>query len=1186
MFPPGQDTFQPDEQQDTFQADTFQADAPTAPAVVPFNPQSIKPLPSHAPPERPPIVQPSALNPRKIAPAIPPPQPTYPEIPRTIQEEYQGPWWNPIYTPKITEETLPRENRVDEMMWNLDLSPQSQRTIDRIMMNQTIPEWLKPSLARGMGWNLGTTEGIVNLMGDPTNLLGLLAVRGNIPRGTSLIPPTQKIKGTSKVPPSAGMRADYGVSGTGEPGRFPLPTGPSGYFPALSARVRPPEATTTGTGTPATLQAGTVPYTVEVPPTVETPPITGTGVPTELVPPGQFVPGGTGTGGWSSITAVVPPEPPPSITKVTPSDRLGILDRLNSDQLVREFRRISKIPDNELTPELAQQAVDIARKLGYHKEGNMLNYLYEKAVSNLKRFVKDESGELRLRFGGEEPGPETASDYRRTDKLLTDYEKYVRGLPEQVRKDMLMLGQKVPNFDKYRGVRSNRKIWVDNYAGGKGAYVSRADIIQMAENWNQGKAVTRPKPSVTEEPEITTADYGRLRDEQEFPFISDLSPEQRRAQLAEIREKIAVGRATTKEIEWHDRLQRYEDSYGEGGTAQKRAPQDTRIEPAATETPALEKRARERKTKEIPAEPADTGLRNDAIDFVKKLIPPAKDVPAGQAISRIREAIINHRWPEGGWLSILKDFDSIKGNPDIATTFVANWKKSLGTVPDLLKQLYKDDSGALNLGAFLKRGKKEERLPPGWSGSVTSKAPSAPRSSAKILESRIRQVPRKENFGSDVDLGGLDTRRPQGLLGKMWDLPRNLMGFDPAVTSAGIRQVFTEVGSLPWRRGLENSFKAWGDHETLAAITKQILQDPMAQPKRDSTGKIIAPSPLKQMGIRFSSVGSRSAMEEAIRGEWGAKIPLLNRSTRAFTAFSNTAKFELAKKGWDGIPGIQDDIPLQRLYGDFVNNVTGSGGLGRGEKIADELSTIFFAPRLVASRFHVMRQLVNPKLPWQIRKQYIKSAVRGAATLGGIALAAERFVPGVEVVKDPTNPDFMKVKYKGKVRIDLGAGYQQIFVLLNKLRRLQATSSTTGETHNLNAGNPYWTWQGEVGKFALNKLHPSARFTADLGMNMWNFLNSEAELGNKMHLPDRLLQMVTPLNLQALFEVADEDPSLLEGIGIGGLGLLGIPTQSYEKGDEFGAPVMWPPHGMEDYDIILGDEKGGRGPALRSLPPR
>lgn len=631
------------------------------------------------------------------------------------------------------------------------------------------------------------------------------------------------------------------------------------------------------------------------------------------------------------------------------------------------------------------------------------------------------------------------------------------------------------------------------------------------------------------------------------------------------------------------------------------------------ETPKLTEQIQKKKTlreeRTNPSAPVgDDPVDQTVIKWAAALPTTTDDPKLAAAVKRLQQHLTADKpKPLQGYGVLNEDFRTLRDNPDTPPeirSIVLDWMANGGRkLNQLLDHFFRDNEPGTTLGMgfdplstigdILRRKRAqqavaESRLPPGWSTSTGRTSVSrgtgrpAPKSAtAKPSVEHIRQIPRSENFGSDVDLGGLDTHKPEGMLGKLYDLPRNLMGFDPAVTSAAIRQVFTQVGTRAWRRALMASFRAWGEAGTLDLIHKTILSDPMAQPVRDASGKIIRNSPLKEMGIRFSNLSSHNAMAELIRGDIGRKVPLFARSNRAFTAFLNTSKFELAKQGWKGIPGIQNDLPMQKLLGDFVNNATGSGGLGKhGDKVADGLSKLFFAPRLVASRFHMMRQLVNPKLPWQIRKQYMKSAMIGTGTMVGLGLAAERLVPGITVSKDPTNPDFMKLKYKNKTRIDLGGGFQQLAVLAWKIAKLKSTSSTTGEAHNLNAGNPNWTWQGEVGKSALNKLHPSARLMVDLVPHMYKFLNSEAKSGSDLHVPDRLLQMVVPLNIQAAIEAYNESSDLQEALTIGGLGLLGVPVQSYEKGDEYGEPVMWPSKSLKDYDYVLegSDSDSGARP--------
>jgi hypothetical protein len=845
----------------------------------------------------------------------------------------------------------------------------------------------------------------------------------------------------------------------------------------------------------------------------------------------------------------------------------------------------------------------------------------------------------REQFGGEEP-PDTAPDYKRNQTLLKSYTDYVKSLTPEDRRQRILAGEKLPDFSKTsgrQGQTKNRKVWVDNLTldskGNRiGGYVSESDLVNLADRWNKFTKVTRREPinepptgpaSFTEEPELTSADYERLKNERdaellknEVPgaknqitrepeqrFLSQMTNEERAAEIKKLIPYEEAGSLTAGERMKLNQLRAMnrlthdaqgnplaEPGYAPGKAdtveeiANRLKSEPAKAEPAVepiTETPKLKEAAKARKAKEQPIEKKPiqqvSSQANLLIGTFKQFISELPDT-LGKHVTRLKDHILGDKpiKPVDGWDSLKGDLRSIRDDPNtpfpISQKIMSSWKD----IESALTTLYTEESGSLEFGKLwenIRRRKEEGELPKGWS---------APGGAGGRVSLPKRVVPTRKGsvsinrFGSDIDLGPKPPQNVPNWLRQAqrgWSTTRNLQSVDiTPLTSATFRQALSEVGTVPWLKGLYNSFRAFGSENFDRGIYERIMRDPVAQPRRIGTDKqgnpIYKPSLLKEAGVKFSGLGNYSAMEEMIRGDLSEKIPIYGRwvkaSNRAYSAMLNTTRFEKFKK-LEKAFGSRDNVPELKRLGELINNTTGQGGLGRiGDRYAELAGELFYAPKFTASRFHLMRNLVNPKLWYQhpkIARQYLYSALRLASAWVGMAELGAQFIPGAEVSHDPTNPDFMKLKINGKVRMDFSGGVQPIMVLMGKLLSGQTTSSLSGETRELNTETgPYAPTQyGEIARFGYNKLHPNIRMIID-------FLARTPD--NKFHVPDRAIQQVAPMALGDVIQAIQdgEFENLFPAA-------LGAPVQSYEKGDEFNEPRFWPPQGREDLDFTLPREQ-------------
>ena len=229
----------------------------------------------------------------------------------------------------------------------------------------------------------------------------------------------------------------------------------------------------------------------------------------------------------------------------------------------------------------------------------------------------------------------------------------------------------------------------------------------------------------------------------------------------------------------------------------------------------------------------------------------------------------------------------------------------------------------------------------------------------------------------------------------------------------------------------------------------------------------------KGSGLYLSEAGEGS--EEVFKAIFAKNIPGVNMSERAYNAYLNTLRADSfdsllaalkARANKDAlkagnaayekyVSGLSDegfssmDDALSSLTGarkqvsdeivknmvsakeleaiaNYVNVATGRGDIGAAQKYAEELSTVFFAPKLTASRWQFL--VGQPLAAGSARTRMIISGeygkyIAGLGTLYGLAQLS-----GAEVSWDPRSNDFGVIRY-GQNRINplSGLGKHAIF---------------------------------------------------------------------------------------------------------------------------------------------------------------
>jgi hypothetical protein len=381
------------------------------------------------------------------------------------------------------------------------------------------------------------------------------------------------------------------------------------------------------------------------------------------------------------------------------------------------------------------------------------------------------------------------------------------------------------------------------------------------------------------------------------------------------------------------------------------------------------------------------------------------------------------------------------------------------------------------------------------------------------------------------------------------NVPRSLMSsFD---LSAPFRQGLFMAGRKEFWGAFKDMFKAFGSERAFKALNDEID----ARPTRDlmSEAKLYLADPNHALGDR----------EEQFMSSWAEKIPVIGRgvraSDRAYTGFLNKVRadvFDSILKNSEGAGiDIANDPKALKDLGSFVNNATGRGSLGKTLTTAGPLlNSLFFSPRLIASRVSLLNPAYYASLSPAIRKEAIRSLLHVGAlatTVTGLAAAA-----GLDVETDPRSSDFAKIR-TGNTRYDILGGFGQYITLGARLAT--NANKTNGVVSPLGGGYGKPTRLDVLQRFGQSKLSPVAGFVAD-------YLRGKTYTGEPFSVRSEAANVFTPLFLQDAKSVMDEQGAA-KGAAMSVPGLFGVGMNTY-------SPVPPAPNSIkvDHQDVQLNDE--------------
>lgn len=321
--------------------------------------------------------------------------------------------------------------------------------------------------------------------------------------------------------------------------------------------------------------------------------------------------------------------------------------------------------------------------------------------------------------------------------------------------------------------------------------------------------------------------------------------------------------------------------------------------------------------------------------------------------------------------------------------------------------------------------------------------------------------------------------------------------------------------------------KAFANDKYRFQTEQQIINNPKYKLAKDS-------------GLELTDIGNNlSHMEETFMSRLANKIPGVAGSQRAYTTFLNKTRMDVFDSLTSKLSKEEGKILPEesKAIATLVNEATGRGSLGKANQWTG-LNSLFFAPRLVASRFQLLAGHSLWKGTGASRKLIAKEYGR---FLGGVAtLYALSEMAGFNIEYDPRSSDFGKIKI-GNTRIDPLAGLSQALVFASRIGTQETKDAQTEIVSSLREPptplSPDIT--DTIKNFGRSKLAP-------MPGTIVNYLAGRNVAGEKIGIKEIPRETVIPMPWVDTYEAMVEQ-GIPSGLALGTLAMLGVGIQTYDK---------------------------------------
>ena len=324
-----------------------------------------------------------------------------------------------------------------------------------------------------------------------------------------------------------------------------------------------------------------------------------------------------------------------------------------------------------------------------------------------------------------------------------------------------------------------------------------------------------------------------------------------------------------------------------------------------------------------------------------------------------------------------------------------------------------------------------------------AKRPRVPRALNEANERAMYELDKaKEDFLRHQFLDNLKNRTP---LGKIFGTIGDALNLSRAImTSFDLSAVFRQGGFI----GLGHPVMAAKNIGPMLRAFASAKADHaiMSEIEHRQNARLY-----KKFGLQLTGIGAGplTKIEEAYASRWLESLPravgggIIRGSGRAYTAFLN----KLRADAFDAMAAsLGKRATLTEAEGkaiaNYINMATGRGKIGRNENAGEALNTVFFAPRLVASRFQLL--VGQPLYGGTARTRKMILAEYARFVIGaGIVISLAGFGRDDDdddkpfITFDPRSAGFGKMRF-GNTYVDVLGGLAQVTTLLGRL--------ATGET--------------------------------------------------------------------------------------------------------------------------------------------
>ena len=384
---------------------------------------------------------------------------------------------------------------------------------------------------------------------------------------------------------------------------------------------------------------------------------------------------------------------------------------------------------------------------------------------------------------------------------------------------------------------------------------------------------------------------------------------------------------------------------------------------------------------------------------------------------------------------------------------------------------------------------------------------------------------------------------------KIWLGSKEALNLSRAIlTSWDVSAVFRQGGFIAFgnpvraARALKPMFEALASEKRAAAIEQEIQSRPNA--------KLYAQA---KLFLAPREGGHLTGMEEAFMSRLASKIPGVAGSQRAYITFLNKLRADTFDALHDSLASRGGATAEElKAIANYVNVATGRGNLAKSAAASEFLSTVFFSPRLVASRFQLITNALmgfrqggatSTRVRLLVAREYAKYLM-GLATVYGLGSLA-----GATIDTNAKSSDFGKLKF-GNTRVDPMSGLAQTSVLLSRIITGEKTN-LKGKTNPIVGKVPYGkeTLPDVLATFLRTKLSPLVSTAIDWRQGQ-NVVGEPVSAGTLLpHLTEGGIPvpgtLLTPLSFRDILEVMEEQ-GVPRGTAIGILSLFGMGVQNYD----------------------------------------